>query len=205
MPAHMAALTRARHRRRSTCWWSTCTRSRRPSRAPTARSNDAIENIDIGGPAMLRAAAKNWQDVGGGDRPGRLRAGAGASSTPAASTRATKFALAKKVFAHTAAYDGMITNYLDALHARRRERSRTRCRRASPTRRCSTCSWRRRRTCATARTRTRAPRSTASASPRRARSRSWTQLQGKELSYNNIADADAAWECVKTFDARRPA
>ena len=159
----------------------------------------AIENIDIGGPAMLRAAAKNWQDVAvvidPADYPQVL------SELDAGElTRATKFAFAKKVFAHTARYDGLIANYL--AHSRLAPKtSRTRRRLANPTRRCSTCRWRRRRRCATARTRTRAPRSIASATPAPGTLAQWTQIQGKELSYNNIADADAAWECVKTFDA----
>jgi len=80
---------------------------------------DAIENIDIGGPAMLRAAAKNWQDVGvvidPTDYPQVLAELA--ASNGQSLTRATKFMLAKKVFSHTAAYDGMISNYLTALEA----------------------------------------------------------------------------------------
>ena len=59
------------------------------------------------------------------------------------------------------------------------------------------------RTCATARTRTSARRSTATCTRRPASLVTAVQLQGKELSYNNIADADAAWECVKSFDALR--
>ncbi|MES1163564.1 MAG: bifunctional phosphoribosylaminoimidazolecarboxamide formyltransferase/IMP cyclohydrolase, partial [Rhizobacter sp.] len=89
-----------------------------PFAMATARADctleDAIENIDIGGPAMLRAAAKNWQDVAVVIDPadytrvlGELQGGG--------LTRSTKFMLAKKVYAHTAAYDGMITNYLSAL------------------------------------------------------------------------------------------
>src|ERR1700759_4971250 len=77
---------------------------------PDCTLEDAIENIDIGGPAMLRAAAKNWQDVtvliDPADYAGvldELKAGG--------VQRATKFALAKKVFAHTAAYDGMISTW----------------------------------------------------------------------------------------------
>ena len=66
----------ARHPRRSICWWSTSIRSRRPSRrAPT--STTCIENIDIGGPAMIRAAAKNHADVAVVVDAGRLRRGAG--------------------------------------------------------------------------------------------------------------------------------
>src|SRR6185295_9463958 len=76
--------------------------------------DDAIENIDIGGPAMLRAAAKNWPDVGVVIDPADY-AQVLAELDAGGVTRATRFALAKKVFAHTAAYDGMIANYLGAL------------------------------------------------------------------------------------------
>ena len=89
-----------------------------PFAQATARADctleDAIENIDIGGPAMLRAAAKNWADVAVVIDPAdyarvlaELRAGE--------VQRNTRFMLATKVFAHTAAYDGMIGNYLSAL------------------------------------------------------------------------------------------
>ena len=79
---------------------------------PDCRLEDAIENIDIGGPAMLRSAAKNYGGVAvvvdPADYPrvlAELKASGGISE-------ATRFALAKKAFAHTAAYDGAIANYL---------------------------------------------------------------------------------------------
>ena len=110
-----------------------------------------------------------------------------------ASAPTTRFALAKKVFAHTAAYDGAIANYLTSLDARGRRSEYPG--QAQPAVRAS-C-----RTCATARTRTRARRSTATPRPVPGALAGYRQLQGKELSYNNIADADAAWECVKTLRA----
>src|SRR3954470_9639543 len=77
--------------------------------------DEAIENIDIGGPTMVRAAAKNWQHVGIVVDPSdyaqvldELRANEGALGT------ATRFALASKAFSHTAAYDGAISNWLTA-------------------------------------------------------------------------------------------
>ena len=77
---------------------------------------DAIENIDIGGPAMLRSSAKNHKDVvvicdpsDYGQVLNEMRSGQGDVSYE------TRFALAKKVFAHTAQYDGAITNYLSSL------------------------------------------------------------------------------------------
>jgi phosphoribosylaminoimidazolecarboxamide formyltransferase / IMP cyclohydrolase len=166
---------------------------------PDCTLDDAIENIDIGGPAMLRAAAKNWQDVAvvidPTDYPrvlAELRAGK--------VERSTKFMLAKKVYAHTAAYDGMITNYLTALDdgaenttasvpARQEypavfnlQLVKTQGLRYGENPHQSAAFYRD----------TKAAEGTLA---------HWVQLQGKELSYNNIADADAAWECVKTFDA----
>ncbi len=74
----------------------------------------AIENIDIGGPSMLRAAAKNWQDVAvlvdPADYPKLLD-----SLKSGGVSREFKFELARKVFRHTAAYDAMITRFLDSL------------------------------------------------------------------------------------------
>src|SRR6185436_18549698 len=85
-----------------------------PFAQATARADctleDAIENIDIGGPAMLRAAAKNWADVAVVIDPADY-ARVLAELAEGEVQRSTKFMLAKKVYAHTAAYDGMITNY----------------------------------------------------------------------------------------------
>ena len=174
-----------------------------PFAKATARAEctleDAIENIDIGGPAMLRAAAKNWSGVAVVIEPAdyqsvltELRAGD--------VTRATKFMLAKKVFAHTAAYDGMISNYLSSLQPGAEDAessvparepypavyslqlSKTQDMRYGENPHQSAAFYR-------------------EAQPAAGSLASWTQLQGKALSYNNIADADAAWECVKTFDA----
>ena len=160
--------------------------------------DDAIENIDIGGPAMLRAAAKNWQDVGvvidPADYPQVL-----AELDAGGLTRATKFALAKKVFAHTAAYDGMIANHLGALApGAEAHTGQVPSRDSYPevfTLQVHKAQALRygenpHQSAAFYRERDAAPGTLAHA----------RQLQGKELSYNNIADADAAWECVKTFD-----
>lgn len=158
---------------------------------------DAIENIDIGGPAMLRAAAKNWPDVAVVIDPddyaqvlAELKAGG--------VRRATKFALAKKVFAHTAAYDGMITNYLSAIepgaeNATDKVPARTEYPAVFNLQLTKTQDMRYGEN----------PHQSAAfyrdATVARGLLAGWTQFQGKELSYNNIADADAAWECVKTF------
>jgi len=169
----------------------------------TARSDctleEAIENIDIGGPAMLRAAAKNWADVAVLIDPadyarvlGELKDGG--------IRRDTRFMLAKKVYAHTAAYDGMISNYLSALQPGAEQQAA-----AVPAREPFPAVY----TLQLAKTQDMRygenPHQAAAfyreGTPGAGLLARWTQAQGKELSYNNIADADAAWECARTFDA----
>src|SRR5688500_14555342 len=85
---------------------------------PDATLPDAIENIDIGGPAMVRSAAKNWSHVAVVTDPADyepLLKEMGA--TGGAIGAETRFRLARKAFSHTAAYDGAISNYLTALDA----------------------------------------------------------------------------------------
>ena len=174
-----------------------------PFAKATARADctldDAIENIDIGGPAMLRAAAKNWADVAVVIEPAdyarvldELRAGEVA--------RSTKFMLAGKVFAHTAAYDGMISNYLGALQPGAEEAAH-----AVPAREPYPAVYSLQLMKTQDMRYGENPHQSAAfyrdAAPAPGTLAGWTQLQGKALSYNNIADADAAWECVKTFDA----
>jgi phosphoribosylaminoimidazolecarboxamide formyltransferase/IMP cyclohydrolase len=153
---------------------------------------DAIENIDIGGPAMVRSSAKNHAFVAivtdAADYTNlvtEMKANAGSLGP------VTRRRLAQKAFSHTAAYDGAISNYLTALtdegdklafpnrlnvqfdkvqdmrYGENPHQSAAFYRDLDP-----------------------APGSLAA----------YRQLQGKELSYNNIADADAAWEAVKAFD-----
>ena len=156
---------------------------------------DAIENIDIGGPAMLRSSAKNHKDVVVVCDPAdyetvlsEMRAGQGDVSYD------TRFGLAKKVFAHTAQYDGAITNYLSALGPDRQHATRA----DYPD------------TLNLQFTKVQDMRYGENPHQSAAFYRdivtvdgalaNYRQLQGKELSYNNIADADAAWECVKSFE-----
>ncbi|MFT5643370.1 MAG: phosphoribosylaminoimidazolecarboxamide formyltransferase/IMP cyclohydrolase, partial [Janthinobacterium sp.] len=88
----------------------------------TCTLEDAIENIDIGGPTMLRSAAKNHKDVVVICDPldyslvlAEMKASKDAANPAGNVGSDTKFMLAKKVFAHTAQYDGAITNYLTSL------------------------------------------------------------------------------------------
>ena len=152
----------------------------------------AIENIDIGGPAMLRAAAKNHADVAvvvdAADYENIL---AEMAEREGALSDETRYALAVKTFEHTAQYDGAIANYLGAtgLDGEKRPFPNTlnlRYRRAQTMRYGEN------------------PHQQAAFfvedSVREACVATAEQLQGKALSYNNIADADAALECVKQFD-----
>jgi len=152
---------------------------------------EAIENIDIGGPAMVRSAAKNHAHVAVTTDPddyaqilSEMQAANGSIGAP------MRFKLAQKAFSHTAAYDGAISNYLTALDAGGAKtgfprRLNLNFELAQPMRYGENPHQR----AAFYRDLDPAPGSLAH----------YTQVQGKELSYNNIADADAAWECVKSF------
>ncbi len=152
----------------------------------------AIENIDIGGPTMVRSAAKNHRDVAivvnASDYDAILEELSGQNGQL---SMATRYDLAVKAFEHTAAYDGAIANYLGArLKAEAEAFPRT---------------WNQQFTKAQDLRYGENPHQRSAfyvernpAEPCIATAR---QLQGKELSYNNIADTDAALECVKQFEA----
>ncbi len=153
----------------------------------------AIENIDIGGPTMLRAAAKNHAavtvitDAGDYERVlTELREHHGVVSP------ATRFDLAVKVFEHTARYDGAIANYLGSIQP---DGGR------DPFPRSYSVQFRK----AQAMRYGENPHQSAAfyvePQPAEASIATARQLQGKELSYNNVADTDAALECVKGFAA----
>ena len=172
-----------------------------PFESVTARADctlaDAVENIDIGGPAMLRSAAKNFARVAVATSPGQY-AGllAELDAHDGRLSAAKRFELSVAAFNRVAQYDAAISNYLSAI------------------------------TDASAEVPVRAPFSAqANGSfvkvmdlrygenphqqaafyrdlfPAPGSLATFEQLQGKELSYNNIADGDAAWECVRQFDA----
>lgn len=156
---------------------------------------DAIENIDIGGPAMLRSAAKNHRDVTViVDPADYVRVLAEMMHSCNKVSYATRFYLAKKVFAHTAQYDGAIANYLSSLgedqqHATRHAYPHT-----------LNLSFEKVQDMRYGENPHQGAAFYRDLTPVLGALASYKQLQGKELSYNNIADADAAWECVKTFD-----
>ena len=161
---------------------------------------DAIENIDIGGPAMVRSAAKNWKDVGivtdasqYADVIAELKANGKLSDK-------LRFALSVAAFNRISQYDGAISNYLSSVNFEAEKLSEDYVpERAQFSGQFSEqyvkvqdlrygenshqqAAWYR------------------DLSPAAGSLATGVQLQGKELSYNNIADADAAWECVKSFD-----
>ena len=158
---------------------------------PGCTLEDAIENIDIGGPAMVRSAAKNWKDVAvvtDASQYAQVLAELKADGTVSA---ATKFALAVAAFNRISNYDGAISDYLSSLQddgtrAAFPAQSNTRFVKLQDLR----YGENPHQSAAFYRDLHPAPGSLVTAK----------QLQGKELSYNNIADADAAWECVKSFD-----
>ena len=172
-----------------------------PFEAVTAQAGctlaDAVENIDIGGPAMLRSAAKNFARVAVATDPSQYAdLVAQLDANGGALTAATRFALSVAAFNRVAQYDAAISTYLssvtdpsgdvparaafaaqangnfvkvmDLRYGENPHQQAAFYRDLYP-----------------------APGSLAT----------FTQLQGKELSYNNIADSDAAWECVRQFDA----
>ena len=117
---------------------------------------------------------------------------------PVEATSHASFALSVAAFNRISQYDGAISDYLSSIQVRRGCQLAQACRvpRRRPTAASSSC-----KTCATARTRTRQAAFYRDLYPAPGSLVTAQQLQGKELSYNNIADADAAWECVKSFDA----
>ena len=160
---------------------------------PSSTFEDVIENIDIGGPAMLRSAAKNFARVAVATDPAQyagivdeLEANGGALSAK------TRFRLAVAAFNNVAFYDACISNFLsakqdDGSHAQFSAQANGNFVKVMDLRYGENPHQQ----AAFYRDLWPAPGSLAT----------FTQLQGKELSYNNIADSDAAWECVRQFDA----
>ena len=152
---------------------------------------DAIENIDIGGPAMVRSAAKNWKDVAVLTDASQYAQVLAELKANKSVSQETKFALSVAAFNRISNYDAAISDYLSSLQA---DGTRSEYPAQSNARFVKLQDLRYgenpHQTAAFYRDLNPAPGSLVTAK----------QLQGKELSYNNIADADAAWECVKSFN-----
>lgn len=159
---------------------------------PACTRDDAIENIDIGGPAMLRSSAKNHASVAVVvDAADYATVLAEMDKYQGSVSAATRYSLAVKVFEHTARYDSAIANYFGALHESGEREIFPRTFNSqfikaqdlrygeNPHQRAAFYVER---------------------EPREASVATASQLQGKELSFNNIADTDAALECVKSFN-----
>jgi phosphoribosylaminoimidazolecarboxamide formyltransferase/IMP cyclohydrolase len=166
-----------------------------PFEATVAKPNcalaDAIENIDIGGPAMLRAAAKNHAAVTVVVEAGDYeRVLAEMRDSSGSVSQATRFDLAVKVFEHTGRYDGAIANYLGSIKA---EGNR------DPFPRSYSVQFRKAQDMRYGENPHQGAAFYVEPKPAEACIATARQLQGKELSYNNVADTDAALECVKGF------
>ncbi|WP_223670237.1 bifunctional phosphoribosylaminoimidazolecarboxamide formyltransferase/IMP cyclohydrolase [Kangiella shandongensis] len=151
---------------------------------------DAIENIDIGGPTMVRSAAKNHQDVTIVVENEDFAQVAEQIEDKGAVNKDTRFRLAAKAFAHTARYDAAISNYLgvqafdddsDFPPTYSVQYKKAQDMRYGENPHQNSAFY-------------------VEHDPKEASVSTSTQLQGKELSYNNIADTDAALECVKSFE-----
>ncbi len=158
---------------------------------PGCTLEDAIENIDIGGPAMVRSAAKNWKDVGVLTDASQYPAVLDELKTNGKLSDKLRFALSVAAFNRIANYDAAISNYLSAInedgtHAAFSAQANSNMVKLQDLR----YGENPHQSAAFYRDLYPAPGSLVTA----------RQLQGKELSYNNIADGDAAWECVKSFE-----
>ena len=159
---------------------------------PECTLEEAIENIDIGGPTMLRSAAKNHKDVAVVTDPAdyarildEMRNNQGALSFE------TRFDLAIKTFEQTARYDGAIANYFG---------TRFNTEGNDPFPRTFNCQFKKKQTLRYGENPHQQAAFYVERDQKEASISSAEQLQGKALSYNNIADTDAALELVKTFE-----
>ncbi|CAH0532378.1 Bifunctional purine biosynthesis protein PurH [Vibrio stylophorae] len=166
---------------------------------PDCSLEDAVENIDIGGPTMVRSAAKNHKDVTiivNAHDYSRVLAEMAANH--GSLTHATRFDLAIAAFEHTAAYDGMIANYFGTMvpsYGDNKEGDE-----ASTFPRTFNQQFLKKQDMRYGENSHQGAAFYVEANPQEASVSTATQLQGKALSYNNIADTDAALECVKEFD-----
>ena len=164
---------------------------------PDCSLEDAVENIDIGGPTMVRSAAKNHKDVAIVVKSSDYAAIITEMDNNDGSLRyATRFDLAIKAFEHTAAYDSMIANYFGALvpayHGETEQPS-------GRFPRTLNLNYIKKQDMRYGENSHQQAAFYIEEEVKEASVATAEQLQGKALSYNNIADTDAALECVKEF------
>ncbi|HCE3037059.1 TPA: bifunctional phosphoribosylaminoimidazolecarboxamide formyltransferase/IMP cyclohydrolase [Vibrio parahaemolyticus] len=160
---------------------------------------DAVENIDIGGPTMVRSAAKNHKDVTivvNASNYDRVIAEMDANDKSL--TLETRFDLAIAAFEHTAAYDGMIANYFGTMVPSYGENKEGDEESKFP--RTFNQQFEKKQDMRYGENSHQAAAFYVEANPQEASVSTARQIQGKALSYNNIADTDAALECVKEFN-----
>ncbi len=160
---------------------------------------DAVENIDIGGPTMVRSAAKNHKDVTivvNASDYNRVITEMDANDKSL--TLETRFDLAIAAFEHTAAYDGMIANYFGTMVPSYGENKEGDEESKFP--RTFNQQFEKKQDMRYGENSHQAAAFYVEANPQEASVSTARQIQGKALSYNNIADTDAALECVKEFN-----
>lgn len=158
---------------------------------PNCRLEDAVENIDIGGPTMLRSAAKNHKDVAVVTDPADYaRILSEMQTNNGHLAHATRFDLAIKTFEQTSRYDGAISNYFGKMFNADE---------ADNFPRTYNTQFVKKQTMRYGENPHQSAAFYTERNPSEASISTATQLQGKELSFNNIADTDAALELVKTF------
>jgi phosphoribosylaminoimidazolecarboxamide formyltransferase/IMP cyclohydrolase len=158
---------------------------------PDCSLEDAIENIDIGGPTMVRAAAKNHNDVVIVVNAHRYKTLLAELKTQGGISYQTRFDLAIEAYEHTANYDGAIANYFGRLVPGG----------SDPFSRTFNCQFTKVQEMRYGENPHQKAAFYIEPNPAAGSIATAKQLQGKELSYNNIADTDAALETVKQFDS----
>ena len=154
---------------------------------PNCSHEEAIENIDIGGPTMIRAAAKNYKSVAVLTNPDDYNLLAdNLSNSNGMLDENFLFSLSKKAFLHTAEYDAAISSYLHKDSSADFPQLNIQILRKNIDMRYGENPHQK----AAFYTEREVPKSSLS---------NFTQLNGRALSYNNLNDADNAWECVKSF------
>ena len=162
---------------------------------------DAIENIDIGGPAMVRSAAKNWQDVGIVTDASQYAAVIDELKADGKLSDQLRFALSVAAFNRIAQYDGAISDYLSSVNFEADKLSESYVPERALFAGQSNGHFIKVQDLRYGENSHQQAALYRDLYPAPGALVTGEQLQGKELSYNNIADADAAWECVKSFEA----
>ena len=164
--------------------------------AKMAAYDECVENIDIGGPAMIRAASKNHAGVTVIVEPeDYARVLAEMANNGGATTLAFRKEMAAKAFARTAAYDGAISNWLGAVVDNADGK-------AEGFPRTFSVQFKKKQAMRYGENPHQQAAFYVGGNPAAGSTARARQLQGKELSYNNIADTDAALECVKEFSGK---